>query len=211
MIARARLLVVVGLQHEAVIASGPVHRVLVGTAGLDEALKGVAAVISFGLCGGLSHTLAAGDLIIGAGEGCDSAWSEALRSKLAAARLGRILGSDRPVAGVTDKARLGAATGALAVDMETHLVKAAARESRLPCAVLRAVCDPLGRHLPRAALAGFRPNGRTNLAAVLAALARRPSELPALLAVARDSSRGLRALRNARHLLGPGLACPYLG
>ncbi|MEO7027008.1 MAG: hypothetical protein ABI056_05585 [Caulobacteraceae bacterium] len=205
-----RLLVVVGLRREAAIAAGRGNRVLTGTDGLGEALASAGAVISFGLCGALASELRVGDLVIGAGGTCDGAWSEGLAARLPGARRGRIAGVDRPSATVAEKARLRAASGAIAVDMESHRVAAAARAVGLPYAILRAVSDGADRELPRAATAGFAKNGRPNLRAVLLALARRPWELPALIGTARDAGIAFAALRDARDLLGPGLGCPYL-
>jgi hypothetical protein len=94
--------------------------------------------------------------------------------------------------------------------METHVVRQRAGRAGLPYAVLRAVSDPAGRAVPSAALAGFAPDGRADVGAVLAALARRPWELPALLRTAGDARRAFATLVDARDLLGPRLGCPYL-
>lgn len=175
---------------------------------LAEALAGGAAgVVSFGLCGGLAPGLAAGDVLV---ESNDRQWLDRLGSALAAARPARIVGADRMIARPSDKASLHARTEADAVDMESHIVRDVARCSDLPWAVIRAVSDPVDRALPRAALAGLKPNGKADVVGVLAALARRPWELPALLRTAADAGRSFKALADARDLLGVGLGCPYL-
>jgi len=48
------------------------------------------------------------------------------------------------------------------------------------------------------------------VAGVLAALARRPWELPALLRTASEAQRAFEALADARAGLGPTLGCPGL-
>ena len=81
--------------------------------------------------------------------------------------------------------------------MESHLAAAAAARLGVPFAVLRAVSDAADDDLPVAAQAGFSPDGRTNIAAVLAALARRPGEFPALIRTARNAGKALAALEAA--------------
>ena len=70
-------------------------------------------------------------------------------------------------------------------------------------AVIRAIADPAGRVLPRAALAGLGPDGEPRPIAVLGELVRRPWELPALLAVAGDARRALATLENCAALGAP--------
>jgi hypothetical protein len=197
------LLVVVGLRREARIIDGRA-RVAIGTAALEMALDGAERVLSFGLCGGLDPALAVGDLVIGEGvtgpEGRiagDREWTEHLAAALPGAARCDIAGSAVMVGGAAEKAALRRATGAGAVDMESRQVALAAQARGLPFAILRAVSDPAGRTLPRAALAGFRADGEPDVLAVLAALAARPRDLPPLLRTARDAGRGYRALKGA--------------
>ncbi len=204
------LLIVVGMKREARIAAGA-GRVAIAGRGLAEALaERPAAVISFGLCGGLDPFLAAGDLVVGeavGGVAANQAWADRLMAALPGARRGAIASSGAMAAGIAAKAALRAQTGAIAVDMESHLVAAAG----LPFAVLRAVSDPAHRALPRAAQAGFKADGEVDIASVLRALIARPWELPALLRTAREAEFAFRALGDALDLLGPGIGCPYLG
>ena len=127
---------------------------------------------------------------------------------------GDIAGSDRMVVTAADKATLYRATSALAVDMESHVAAKFAADYGLPFAALRVISDTAGRDLPRAVLAGMRPDGGMNLAGVLSSLARDPRQLPDLIRTGRDAEVAFRrlALLGGDHLLcGPGIGCPYLG
>ena len=85
----------------------------------------------------------------------------------------------------TEKARLYRETGALTVDMESHVVAQAARRHGLKFAVLRVVSDTASANLPSAVLDGLKPDGDPNLAGVLKGLARRPRGLPGLIRLGR--------------------------
>ena len=207
------LVVVVGMSSEARIVEAEGVRAVVSgglTSQLAEQLEelpaGVASgIVSFGVCGGLNPSLKAGDLII---ESNSAAWLGRLTSALPNARSGSVAGGDTMIASTSEKQALRERLGADAIDMETHLVKAFAERTGTPYAVVRAVSDPAESALPRCALVGLKPNGETDALAVVRSLAQRPWELPALLRTAREAGAALRALRDARNLLGPGLGCP---
>jgi nucleoside phosphorylase len=59
-----------------------------------------------------------------------------------------------PVITAAEKAALFAATGAVAVDMESALAGRVAAVGQLPFLVVRAIADDAGQGLPQAALAG---------------------------------------------------------
>jgi nucleoside phosphorylase len=120
--------------------------------------------------------------------------------------VGRIAGSDSAVATPDAKRRLSVLTGAIAVDMESHGVAAAAQAAGVPFLVLRAVADPAERPVPPLAMAGLGADGRLRPWPVLAALARRPGTVPALLRLAGDTRRGLFALRRVAALVPPPFA-----
>ncbi len=198
------VLFVVGLRTEARLL-GPGRRVLVGADGLGEALEreGADLVVSFGLCGALDPGLAPGSLIVadlvvdGATKNwADTVWTERVRRALDAWE-GALVGSDVIVGSRAAKAALATATGAAAVDMESHKVARAAKAAGVPFIVARAVSDGADQSLPLSAQAGFRPDGRADIAAVLSSLSRRPWEIRALIRTAREASAGFEALRRA--------------
>lgn len=117
--------------------------------------------------------------------------------------LSRALGGPTPhlllahtaiVATAADKRALNAATGAHLVDLESGAVARAVTAAGLPFAILRAVCDPAERDLPPAALAALDQRGAIGLARVIGSVLAHPTQLPDLLALARDAAAARRAL-----------------
>jgi adenosylhomocysteine nucleosidase len=169
--------------------------------------EGASGLISFGIAGGLDPSLGPGVAIVAErvldGDrrdfACDEAWVARLMLAEGAHDSGPILGTDRPVMTVEDKRRLHRRTGALAVDMESHAVAEVADRAGVPFVAIRAIGDPASRAIPRAALAGLGPDGRTRALPVLAALLRRPGDFRAIWRLAQDTNRALAALRR----LGP--------
>jgi adenosylhomocysteine nucleosidase len=176
--------------------------------------EGVSALVSFGICGGLDPALGSGALILAeavAGEygrrhGTDMALRAALAAALTRAGIGAlagdVLGAERAADTPARKAALHHQSGALAVDLESHLVAEAAAAAGLPFAVLRAVADPAGRALPPAALIGLDTAGRPAPGRILLSLVQQPGQLPALLRLARDTRLALAALDRAAEALG---------
>jgi hopanoid-associated phosphorylase len=170
------------------------------------------AVISFGLAGGLDPELRPGDLIIAdqivAGSNIwktTPAVSNALRTAASTAHRVSIAGAEATVMDRASKAALRTATGASAVDMESHVAAEFATHNRLPWGVLRAICDPAHRALPAIATAGLKSDGQIDLAATLRSVARNPLQIPALIRTGIDTAIAVAALRRARGLLGLGL------
>jgi hypothetical protein len=104
-----------------------------------------------------------------------------------------------------EKRAAHARTGALAVDMESHVAARVARRFGLRFAAARVISDAAGRDLPAAVEVGMTPDGGMALGAVLAALARDPAQLGPLVRTGLEVEAAFRALRRARRLLGPGL------
>ncbi len=210
------VLFVVGMRREARIL-GPHRSVRVGASGLAQAIgrRPRRPVVSFGLCGALAPDLSCGALVLatrvvhgGEAYEADPDLLSRLASRLPDALCGAVAGSPHIVGEAGDKADLARSTGALAVDMESHLVACAATDAGAPFAVVRAVSDRATDTLPLAARAGFRSDGAVDVSAVILALARRPWELPALLATAKGADAGFRALARASEAIGAGGARP---
>jgi adenosylhomocysteine nucleosidase len=117
-----------------------------------------------------------------------------------------IAGAEAPVADKIGKTALFAATGAVAVDMESAIVARAARRYGLPFAILRVVADPAHRILPSAALVAMRPDGEVDMAGVFSALSRDPRQITTLARLAVDARRAFAALACARAMLGSDFA-----
>ena len=175
--------------------------------------SGADLLLSFGFSGALDPALRAGDLlladrVIGAGRILHA--DAVARARLAAALApgsrilaGAILGVEQVIDRPAEKARLFAATRAMAVDMESLPLFAAAAGK--PALALRAIADPAMRAIPRAALEALDPVGNIHIGKLLAALARRPKDIAGLLALARDSARAKATLSRAALAAARGL------
>src|SRR5262249_44086355 len=136
----------------------------------------VLGVVSLGIAGALAEGLAPGDWVVAeavvAGDSLfptDLAWRNALAGSLPAARTGVFPGSDVMFTAAAEKRRVHAATGALAVDMESHVAARVAQRLGLPFAAARVISDAAHRNLPPAVKVGMRPDGGMALGRVLAA------------------------------------------
>jgi len=216
--AEGHVIAATGLMREARILAGPGIVAIAGggdrarlEAEIEAALPGACGIISIGLGGALDAGLSPGDWVIASGVGdieTDPDWTNRLLSKLPGARLGPVAGSDVMVTDAAAKAALRAATGALAVDMESHIAALAAHRRGLPFAVARTISDGADRALPRAAQAGMRPDGGMDVGAVIASLAKRPWDLPALVRTGIEAEAAFAALLRGRQLLGAALMGP---
>jgi adenosylhomocysteine nucleosidase len=159
--------------------------------------QGATALVSFGLAGGLAPDAVPGTVLVPNAvlEGprvypCDAG----LITFLGGATGRPIMAGHRIAATVADKAALFRRTKSVAIDLESGAVARVASARRLPFAVLRAVADPAGRTLAPAALIPLKPGGGINLPAILLSLLRHPTQLPNLIALARDAARARAAL-----------------
>jgi hypothetical protein len=78
-------------------------------------------------------------------------------------------------------------------------------------AAVRVITDPAVRTLPKCAIAAMRPDGTTDIGAMIRSVLRRPRELPALLQTALDARAARATLLRGRQLLGPRLGLPDFG
>jgi len=172
------------------------------------AADGAAALLSFGLAGGLDPRCRPGAIVIPRavldGDAAIAA-DPALNDALGGATADLLFGAASVVGGAAEKRRLFARTGAVAADLESGAVARAARRRGLPFAALRVVCDPAERSVPAAALAALDAGGRIRTVGVLAALLADPRQIAPLLALARDAAAARRALVGcARRLRAAG-------
>jgi len=225
------VLIVTGLVQEARIAAGPGMTVICSSSDPQQlrALLTVfdpatiRGVISFGVAGGLDPSLKSGDVVVAtevlAG---DTRWLAGLplnEEMIASVALGRrrvvrggLAGVEQMVAAQALKAALRSATGAAAVDMESHIAAAYAAKAGLPFAALRVISDPASRALPALAMSALKPNGDIDLRKILRGVARNPTTLRALVSTGIDFNRALRSLRGCRGFLlgGEGLVAADL-
>jgi adenosylhomocysteine nucleosidase len=180
--------------EEAVFSGADAERA--GALASRLAEEGAEALVSAGLAGALAPGLSAGKLLLPEavvtplGERFETSPLPAGRS-----RSGSLLGSDELVVSAARKAELHHSSGALAVDMESHAVAAAARRAGLPLYVIRAVSDDARRSLPIAARSAIKPDGTVDTPRTLLALLARPSDLGPLISLGRQAAAGQQTLR----------------
>ena len=233
------ILVATGLKRELNILEGAGVLVVAGGGDsvrlareLEEAAGDAEAVISMGLCGALADGLKPGDWVVANGVTLSplipagSPLSAGMSANIYRTDAGMVrdLGEgvaarsgdpcsvlDAMIADAAAKRAARAATGAVTVDMESHIAAAVAQRRKLPFAVARVVSDAADRSLPKAAQAGMAADGSMDISAVLRALASDPRQLPALIRVGAEAGKAFRELRRGRDFLGPGLGRSYVG
>lgn len=158
-------------------------------------------VVSAGVCGGLDPALHVGDLVLpdsvisNAGRRLPVTGTEAQRAAAAGtapARTGAIATSSRVVTTPEAKAALRAATGAVAVDMESAAIVEAAAARGLASLVVRAVSDDARGTLPVELLRLVSADGRVLVSRVLALA--RPRVLRRALRLRRATRRALMSV-----------------
>jgi len=210
--------ILAGLQSEARCLSGSAYTVALSGARLDGARRaaqslvagGATHLLSFGLAGGLDPALPPGTLLLpqrlltpdGRSIPVDTAWHARALALLAPLHpiASPMVGTDDAIATAAAKAALFARTGASAVDMESHVLAAAAPQ--LPLLILRVVADSAEDALPPAALVGIKPDGSTDLTAVLRSVLRQPGQIPALMRLGKAAAKAEATLRAAVRLGG---------
>jgi adenosylhomocysteine nucleosidase len=229
-----RFVAVTGLAFEARIIAGPGVTVVCGGGKIPsrhslEAVirKGCHGVLSFGIAGGLAPHLKPGACVVGRNiiseHGrylSDSTWAKSLISMVQGrtsrfagvhrVTFGDIVGSDVSVGSVEAKRKLHQQTGAVAVDMESHVAARIAFEHRVPFAAFRVITDPSDRALPPAALVATNAEGGVDLQAIIRSVIESPGQVSTLLRLALDNWAARRALVPSRRFLGPNLGLPEL-
>jgi hopanoid-associated phosphorylase len=219
------LLVITGMQREARVAAGN-DVVTLCSGGNPDVLRerlaafsrtsgrdNVSGVLSFGLAGGLASHLRSGDVVISttvesggrqhrAHDGWRGSATAALGARLSVHR-GATAGRDLVLAKSSEKVSLHNETGALAVDMESHIAADYAHHHGLPFAAIRAISDPVTRNLPPIATDALTADGKVAVGKVIMGILRDTDQLPALIAAGIDSERAFASLRRCRRLLGP--------
>jgi adenosylhomocysteine nucleosidase len=179
--------------------------------------EGAGALIAAGIAGGLHPGMKRGDLVIPDlileenGRNGAPLWDahcrfaerayEALVDEGESVHRGPIVSATRAVLTVESKRSLYTRTLALAVDMESAPVARIAVEAGLPFFLLRAVCDPADRSVPKAAFDSIDQNGRIKPLVLLAKLLGRSLLLGDLRPLRRDFVTALASLRRGWEIL----------
>ncbi len=218
------ILAVTGLAKEARIARRAGLVAVVGACDRKllearlAAIEGpIEAVVSFGIAGSLSPLLTAGDIVVAnhvVSESehyvCDPKWSKLLHARLSESRIAILVGVDAVVSHIAMKKNLMQTTGAHAVDMESHIAAAFAKERGVPFAAVRTISDGNNRTLPPAALEPLKPTGKPRLLKVMKSLVADPGQFMELVQTGRESGAAFKTLKHVRRVMGAGLGCPYI-
>jgi adenosylhomocysteine nucleosidase len=184
------------------------QRATVASRRLDD--QGVRALVSWGVAGGLSPALGAGDILLPASvvaEGqeweVDIAWREHLARALAACGsvvTGRLWCSEVPVFSIAAKARL-ATRDLAATDMESAAVAAVALAAGLPFMAVKVICDPAQHEVPRASVGMVGADGRVTLRGLPQVLRAGPRSWRQMLVLRSDFAMARRSLDRAALVL----------
>lgn len=166
-----------------------IHLVGVGASHLPPDLhsSAVSGIIMAGLAGALDPKLNVGDIVI---DDCPVGLKTGFIH-----RAGKIHTSPKLVSTPGEKQRLHRETGALAVDMESEIIRAVAAEKELPFVSIRAISDSADETLDPAVLRMIDPFGRPRPLRIMMTLVGRPWLIPRLI-----------RLGNASKLAGRNLA-----
>jgi hopanoid-associated phosphorylase len=217
------LVAVTGIRSEAKLLRGRCEVIVAGSDNSTLASKieaaicrGAKGILSFGICGALSPHLGIGSVIVGTEVVCQNerwrtgeAWTKGLASACNA-ETGSVAGSDSVLLTESAKSALHKQSGAIAADMESHIVARVASAHGLPFAVLRSVSDAAHHTLPPAAAFGLNKDGKIDYSAVMLSLLDEPSQFRALIRTARDTNTAMKALLRCLERLPAGLGCSYL-
>ncbi len=185
-----------------------------GFADLSEFIRRAAAdgcrgIVSYGVAGGLGPDLRSGAIVVGSeivvpgGRiPTDDVWSAWLLSAIPTAVYGPIAGVDLPISARATRSELRLRSGALAADMESHLIAGLALANSMRFVALRVVIDAAGRNIPPAALACVSHDGETSRWRLSRLLLGRPSDTLDVIRLSADWWLTRKALQYCSEVLG---------
>ncbi len=204
--------IVCGLKSEAKLLRGINAKILVSSprrskndrkAAIEKfAGEGISLLISFGTAGALDPSFDAGNLVLatevmeegGKSWPTDHEFLVQLNNSLPGAVLGGVLSRDRPVLTAAEKEKLHHQSGAVAVDMESHLVAKIAEDSGKPFLVLRAIVDTALTTIPSVLFEAIDEDGNARARFVFQALLKgnvRPTALSILYRAVKKANAAL--------------------
>ena len=208
-----RIVVATGTQREAAVLRDSGWTVIAGGGDasdlrdrLREASADAELILSFGMAGALDHRLQIGDWVVGdaivggADAPCDPYWRDRLAAVLRAT-VGSVFADGRMIVDAGEKARLVNACGAVAVDMESHVAAAVARDRGLPLAIARCVSDRADQPLPPAFAVAMRPGGSLAVGAMLRSILAQPAQVGAVVRTGVGFARAMKSLERGARIM----------
>lgn len=205
----AHIAKIFGRRFRAVVREGSEHEFWEK---IQEAIKrGGAAIISYGIAGGLHPRLKSGDIIIGDSVvdnnitfETDLKWRNHLKKIITRSTIGKVIGVDRPVTSSMEKNQLNAQYGGIIVDMESHIAARIAKVHGLPFVILRVIADHAKREVPEAARQALKQNGTISYRPIINSIKEDPKQMTTMYHLSVDFFRSLRSLFRCNWLLGKG-------
>ncbi|HYA12815.1 MAG TPA: hypothetical protein VEF33_00585 [Syntrophales bacterium] len=184
--------------------------------------KGATALVSWGFASGLLPGVSTGSLILPEGivaldqsiYHVDPVWHERLCSLLEAyVRLYRgTLAESAVVLSVSaEKTAFFHRTGAMATDMESASIAAAAKEAGVPYMVIRAIMDEVKMVIPRSVLNSIDEFGQVHPLRLISCLVRRPVEITNIIHLGRNFHTARATLTTVVRHAGSNMLCPKDG
>ncbi len=180
----------------------------------DLISSGCTALVSFGIAGGLSPDVLNGQIVVsdkvilpnGEEIGTSEVWRNRLVDVLGAdgsVVIGKTMGSETIVSEPTSKRAIHQQFGAIAVDMESHRVAIVAAKANVPFLVIRAISDTFDQGIPRSAQDAIDKDGTPLYLKVMAAVLKRPHDIPKLMRLSKDTDLALASLRRVALITAP--------
>ena len=145
-------------------------------------------VFACGFAGGLDPALKIGTVVFDDGGELESGLLNAGATKA------HLHSADSVAVTRRQKAELRRATGADAVDMESHAIRTACLAAGVPCVCVRAISDTADEDLPLDFNALMTQDQRLSYPRLMMAIMRAPSVIPALARLGRNSTRAANEL-----------------
>ena len=170
-------------------------------------VKNVEGLISFGTAGALCGGMKSGDIVVpekivntnGSQQISSTLWRDSIIRHLsgcpATVLQGDLLTTNTVISDTESKKALHEATGAIAVDMESALITAAANSHNLPTVTLRVIVDEANMTIPASVLANTDDFGDAAIVGILIDTLKQPKliwELIKLAKMFRDAKHSMR-------------------
>jgi len=167
--------------------------------------RGADALLSWGSAGGLVSNLPPGSLVLPKTVIAADQTAYPVDMKWHADPMAE---SPAVLARPAEKKALFRRSGAIAVDMESAAVAAVAQKAKIPFMIIRAIADTVDRTVPQSILAAVDGFGRLRFFELLKGIVKRPTELLALVQLARDFRAACASLAAVARLTGGNFLAP---